>query len=173
LGISEHISASADRATGRNALWQYFGLTQRAEIPARSDDPTGAKMDLILEEIRRLRIVGREALQEDTEVVDGTPKGDFNKIALASPKNPGGQSLAQYPAKYRNLLQDLAVLADSVNGLIRVVRITDKNIAIDTGPYTFFAVENKMRDRAAKDGIEISGELSRGLGYLRGSKSSG
>jgi hypothetical protein len=52
--LSEHIRHSIERADGRNPLWRYFGLTQRAS-PAEIADPTQAKIDLILSTLTQLR----------------------------------------------------------------------------------------------------------------------
>lgn len=41
-------------AQDRNALWRYFGITQRASIPAGTDDPVQAKLDLLLARVELL-----------------------------------------------------------------------------------------------------------------------
>lgn len=60
-GLAEHVQASAERADGRNALWRYFGLTQRGSdaINAAPSDPQASALELILDEIRSLRRADR------------------------------------------------------------------------------------------------------------------
>lgn len=41
-------------AQDRNALWRYFGITQRARIPAAEDDPMQEKIDLLLAQVGSL-----------------------------------------------------------------------------------------------------------------------
>lgn len=55
--LADHLKASADRAEGRNALWRYFGLTQRGHdaIEATSDDPQQSALKVVLDELRQLR----------------------------------------------------------------------------------------------------------------------
>lgn len=52
--LTQHLKDSADGAHGRNSMWRYFGLTQRAE-PADITNPVEAKLDLLVEEIEKLR----------------------------------------------------------------------------------------------------------------------
>jgi hypothetical protein len=52
--LQDHITATAQRASGRNSLWQYFGLTQRAQ-PAEIENPVEGKLDLVLRELSALR----------------------------------------------------------------------------------------------------------------------
>jgi len=49
--LARHITEVAERAEGRNHLWKYFGLTERAE-PPDVDNPLESKVDLILQEIQ-------------------------------------------------------------------------------------------------------------------------
>jgi hypothetical protein len=55
--LTKHLTVTAERSDGRNALWRHFGLTQRgtAAILAGADPPEGAAMAVLLEEIRDLR----------------------------------------------------------------------------------------------------------------------
>src|SRR4051794_29470049 len=52
--LEQHLKDTVERANGRNSLWQYFGLTQRAK-PAEITNPVEGKLDLMLEELARLR----------------------------------------------------------------------------------------------------------------------
>jgi hypothetical protein len=51
--LTLHIQEVTARSDNRNALWRYFGLTQRAS-PAEIRNPTEAKLDLLIDEVTRL-----------------------------------------------------------------------------------------------------------------------
>jgi hypothetical protein len=51
--LTLHIQTTASKSDGRNGLWRYFGLTQRA-APAEISDPIQAKLDLLIGEVTRL-----------------------------------------------------------------------------------------------------------------------
>lgn len=55
--LSEHITSSVGRSDGRNALWRYFGLTQRGidAINAAPDDPQASALGVVLDEVKSLR----------------------------------------------------------------------------------------------------------------------
>jgi hypothetical protein len=46
-------SETVQKSDGRNSLWRYFGLTQRA-APAEISNPTEAKLDLLIADLTRL-----------------------------------------------------------------------------------------------------------------------
>lgn len=52
--LTEHIRQTVEKSEGKNALWRFFGLTQRGQ-PAQVDNPLEAKIDLIMTEIDRLK----------------------------------------------------------------------------------------------------------------------
>jgi hypothetical protein len=51
--LTLNIQTTASKSDGRNGLWRYFGLTQRA-APAEISDPVQAKLDLLIGEVTRL-----------------------------------------------------------------------------------------------------------------------
>jgi hypothetical protein len=51
--LTLHIQNSVAKSGDRNALWRYFGLTQRA-TPAEIRNPLEAKLDLLIDEVTRL-----------------------------------------------------------------------------------------------------------------------
>lgn len=51
-GLARHIAETAEKSRGRNSLWRYFGLTQRA-VPAEIANPTEAKLDLLIAELSK------------------------------------------------------------------------------------------------------------------------
>jgi hypothetical protein len=63
--LSEHLKETKGRSEGRNALWRYFGLTQRAE-PAHIENPLEEKVDLILQEVSKSN--RRQAESEEIEI---------------------------------------------------------------------------------------------------------
>lgn len=70
--LSTHITEAARKAEGRNSLWRYFGLTQRAG-PAEITNPQVAKLNLIVEEVNRLR----------DQLTSPSPEPDFYSSALS------------------------------------------------------------------------------------------
>lgn len=49
-----HISTTDEKSGGQNPLWRFFGITQTAQ-PAVVDDPTAAKLDLLMAEVSELK----------------------------------------------------------------------------------------------------------------------
>ena len=71
--LAKYIQSSVAGANGRNSMWRYFGLTQRA-APAEIADPMDAKLSLILAELtkfnRPLRVT--EATMSGPSIWDTT-----------------------------------------------------------------------------------------------------
>lgn len=61
--LTVHIQTTSSKSDGRNGLWRYFGLTQRA-APAEISDPIQAKLDLIIGEVARLTKSSEATLPE-------------------------------------------------------------------------------------------------------------
>jgi hypothetical protein len=61
--LASHLTTTAERAEGRNSLWSYFGLTQRGTDAAEAvgGNPEQATLQLILDEMQRLRRSARES----------------------------------------------------------------------------------------------------------------
>jgi hypothetical protein len=80
--LAKHIRTSADKSEGQNPLWRAFGLTiQGSEAPV-SDDPTTAKMDLILQKLNAL----------ETDVALSTPTSkEFRDWASPQPRSTTAQ----------------------------------------------------------------------------------
>lgn len=53
--LSEHIKQTVEKSSGKNPLWQYFGLTKRAHEAEITTDPGAAKLDLILAELAQVK----------------------------------------------------------------------------------------------------------------------
>jgi Restriction endonuclease len=51
--LTLHVKQVAAKSGDRNALWRYFGLTQRAS-PAEISNPIEAKLNLLIDEVNRL-----------------------------------------------------------------------------------------------------------------------
>jgi hypothetical protein len=141
--ISEHIKVTAEQAKDGNALWQYFGLTKRAAVPASTDDPNAAKLDLMLEEIQQLRAEvdvtapSRQPSVSDLEAASAASRQQFLPIAIASKRNPDGVSITEYPETFRNLLTGMVKIADEVNATFVVVKTFEDEIVIDFGPFLY------------------------------------
>jgi hypothetical protein len=61
--LANHIRAAINRSDGRNALWSYFGLTQRGSdaIASVEDKSVAATLDLLLTEMREMKRNARSA----------------------------------------------------------------------------------------------------------------
>lgn len=66
-GLTKHVIEVAGKSGGRNPLWRYFGLTQRA-APAEEANPTQAKLDLLIAEVTRLATTGGTKKLEDYSI---------------------------------------------------------------------------------------------------------
>lgn len=53
--LAAHVRAATQTGDRGNAMWRYFGLTKRAEPSEGSANPIEAKLDILLEELRRSR----------------------------------------------------------------------------------------------------------------------
>ena len=159
--ISEHIRAASSPANGRNALWQYFGLTKRAALPGRTDDPNAAKMDLMLEEIKRIRLENitsppSQPSVSDLETAKSARTVQFLATAVASKNNPNGRGLEEYPKNYRSLIADLARIADGAHAAIKVIRVANDSITIDAGPFYINSATQKLLERrVTQDATEL------------------
>lgn len=79
-----HIAETATRADGRNSMWQYFGLTKRAE-PAEVDNPLERKVDLLLREVEKIRASEGERQGSDmATAISGTQLRLLRAAVVAS-----------------------------------------------------------------------------------------
>lgn len=58
--LAAHITTTVEKSKGQNPLWRFFGITQMAE-PARIDNPTEAKLDLLMAEVSELKRTSERA----------------------------------------------------------------------------------------------------------------
>lgn len=165
--ISEHLKNASDQALpgqakGRNALWQYFGLTKRAAVPASTDDPGAAKMDLMLEELKRLRAESgtgptpSQSSVSDLETIRSAKFAQFFGAAIIGTNNPNGRDPEEYPKNYRSLITELAKIADAADAAIKIIRLASDSITIDAGPcYISAATVKLLENCAARDAKEL------------------
>jgi hypothetical protein len=59
--LAEHVKAINTSAGSGNDMWHYFGLTKRAAPADITENPTEAKLDLLLAEVTALRARGTQA----------------------------------------------------------------------------------------------------------------
>lgn len=52
--LANYITEVTAQGGGRNSMWRVFGITQRAK-PAEIDNPTDAKLDLLMTQVSWLR----------------------------------------------------------------------------------------------------------------------
>ena len=73
--LAEWIAAAGARE--RNAMWQYFGITRRAEAPDPGD-PVQAKLDVLLTEVAAVRRRQLDPPAEGRTADAEPPNGDFH-----------------------------------------------------------------------------------------------
>lgn len=106
--LAAHIRASASRSGGRNALWKFFGLTQRAK-PSEVANPTEEKLDLVLSLLQERRAyVSAEDSNLYLQTLEGmlrqgpaeTPSGGLIAQWLATSESARAMSAVQH-ARFR------------------------------------------------------------------------
>ncbi len=155
--LSQHIRESGDRASGRNSLWRYFGLTQRA-APAVIQNPTEEKLDLLISEVEKLKATSRpspapqparprrpaymnlEALRAGVDQIDDVPIPD---------------------EKVRNFLVSACEIAAELGASLRLISATSTSVVLDRGGYLLAPTQVKrIVQRGAEDGIAVTIENS-------------
>jgi hypothetical protein len=163
-GLVKHIAATAGRVDDQNALWQHFGLTRRAEIPASSGDPNGAKLDLILQRLDdQVQSVHIDPGVFDVLSQPARKKGPtvetlkFNEGAVMGPRDMRGVLISEYGPEHEPLLRELALAASAFDIRFRIASLSEEQIAIDFGPYVANTpVRNKLISIADSNGLKIS-----------------
>jgi hypothetical protein len=115
--LTLHIQMTAAKSDGRNGLWRYFGLTQRA-APAEVSDPVQAKLDFLIGEVTRLAkssestlpgpivsMPGVNALQYEYQVSASIIKMGY--AVTSSDAIPGGFDLIIEDADHRIVVAEL------------------------------------------------------------------
>lgn len=104
--LAEHIRQSAERASGRNALWRYFGLTQRGTeaINAAPTDPQASQLELILDEIRNLRGASRSGTGTYDREEDFLGSPDFRHVLREAMELAGAKTARHTYDPDRNVL---------------------------------------------------------------------
>jgi len=76
---------------------------------------------------------------------------DFLRAAVLNRCNPSGRPPKDYPVRYRDLIEDLAVIAGEINAVIKVVDLSEDSITLDTGLFCADSVRKELSDRAARE----------------------
>lgn len=141
--LSEHLSETAKRAEGRNSLWRYFGLTQRAE-PAEIENPVEGKIDLILQEVTAIKSsrAGKTSEAEELERLRQFPPVplDAETISELAPSLNDDQVNALL--KIVSYLNQFAIKS-------RLVGANGANVVLELG--TFYVLDNQ-REKAIEIG---------------------
>lgn len=87
--LKQHLRDTVERADGRNNLWKYFGLTQRAE-PGEIQNPVEQRLDLLTQEVlamrRGLRPTTRDApVRPRPRVLETDPVENSRRVPEATP----------------------------------------------------------------------------------------
>ncbi|WP_459279866.1 hypothetical protein [Arthrobacter sp. TMN-37] len=64
--LAKHVKHAGEGQDGKNSMWSYFGLTQRAEQTLPTTDPIAARMDLLMAKLDNLGLpsIGNQAASE-------------------------------------------------------------------------------------------------------------
>jgi hypothetical protein len=126
--LANHLSRSAQRADGRNALWRYFGLTHRGTdaINATTDDPEQAGLRVVLDEIRQLRASVEPARRGSRANTEAFWHRDLVKTA----SDFGPRAVA--------LIEQAAAIADEVGARFEIAQISDDSIVLDLNGYVMW-----------------------------------
>ena len=131
--LAAHLSASIERANGRNTLWRYFGLTQRGNdaINAAVDDPQQAGLKVILDEVRQLRASVEPRTSAEHEPSPSgprkasTPPNLDRLLSAAEPHGPRAMELVERAAR----------VAWEVSARLAIADITDHTVRFDLTRY--------------------------------------
>ena len=135
--LADHLKAAVNTSGKRNALWQYFGLTQRGAEAIRDapDDPQGAALRMILGELQQLRTRTSVPLREPGELPDEV----FVEI-------PGDEVLAE---RANNFLRVAFAIASEINAELDVVRVDPDTVVLDLD---VFILDEGRRDLIVQTG---------------------
>ncbi len=109
--LIDHIKQTVEKSEGENALWRFFGLTQRGQ-PAQVDNPVEAKIDLMMTEIERLKNSVRNSANNN--IYNFSPADTIYGTTIAS--NSAAQYYSSIPTYFAtNVLaqQPLTTLENS------------------------------------------------------------
>jgi hypothetical protein len=156
--LEKHLTDTATRAQDRNSLWRYFGVRQRAE-PADIENPTEAKLDLLLDEVAKLRardVVRRPRLTS----VEDPARTDYLKASETEPpRDADGRALPdgdEY-ATLRALLEVVAQIASENQARLVLDRATHDSAVLDLQTYLLNASQRERIFAAATaDGIHLT-----------------
>jgi hypothetical protein len=145
--LSEHLNETRSRAAGRNGLWRYFGLTQRAE-PANIENPLEEKIDLVLQEVSKS---GRTQATSDDE--------EMRRLAEFPVFPADADSIRSFAPSLND--EQIDALVEAVRALEEfsiaphLVGVFGTNVVLELGSFWIY---DDLRDKAI--------ETARGAGLL-------
>lgn len=156
--LAAHLESSVETCAGRNPLWQAFGLTIQASEASSDENPTEAKLDLVLREFENLRQAAAQSARQGGEVTtQGTvqsrtaPAMDFRKLSGDDVKAP---------APLRAFAKDSSVFRDDLGRPIAFLRVigNDGTLFIKQAAYDAIPIASRraMVDMAKDRRIDIS-----------------
>ncbi len=143
--LSEHLSETGKRAGGRNGLWRYFGLTQRAE-PAEIENPLEEKVDLVLQEVAAIKKTRGQASSVDERV------GKLMQFPAAPPDVEAIKNLA--PLLDENLVDPLVEVLRYLQGFHIEPRLLGANgadVVLELGSFILFEDQREKAVEIARD----------------------
>jgi hypothetical protein len=141
--LANHITEAADKSDDRNSLWRYFGLTQRA-APAKVDNPTEAKLDLVIDEITRLS----KKVSEDSPSTNSSDARPTSEIGEWKPRT---EVIDRYFFSPGILISEILERRDSLTSDIPSVYedfVGQVNEIVEASGISFNSIEYDEREHA-------------------------
>lgn len=128
--LANHLRTAAHRSEGRNALWRYFGLTERGAGAAESldDQSIAPTLDLLLAEVRELRRSPSDSGSSNTSYV-----------RRGNPNDRRG-----------NFVQVAETIAGEISARLEIAEQTDDKVVFDL---SFYTLDRERRDLIKAVGV--------------------
>ncbi len=164
--LSEHIADVVARAEGRNTLWRYFGLTQRAS-PAEISNPTEAKLQIVIDQLAGLtkeinalsegvardRILSSYSSPLSTTVYSTNPTGSafFNTTPGSQYIAPDFDLTSEIPPRFAVFIQRAKTAAARESAVLEVRGYDEARdrVVLSTGNWPLSEKIQKEIDRLA------------------------
>ncbi|MET0601233.1 MAG: hypothetical protein ABW167_04520 [Baekduia sp.] len=153
--LAAHLSASIERAHGRNSLWRYFGLTQRGNdaINAAIEDPQQAGLKVILDEVRQLRASVEPPTPDEyapslpMRRKRSPPPNLDHLLSVAEPHGPRAMELVERAAR----------IAWEISARLSITEITDQSVVFDLTKFRLSGTRPARIYQAGKElGIDVT-----------------
>lgn len=150
--LAQHLTDAGARAAGRNSLWRYFGLTQRA-APAVIQNPVEEKVDLLISEVEKLKASSRP---RRVSMAPLRPRpGYLADLLRAGADQVDDVSIPNETV--RDFLIAASDVAAEVSAGFRLKSATSNSVVLDLSGYLLSPhLADRIQQRAARDSIAVT-----------------